>query len=103
MNWWGINLASRHDSDGGFATIADEFASAFLGAGAPGDAAVFAGGLSSIGQTLYFSPGAYAIAGELIDRFGGVPVPCPEQARLLIGGEGADTLGVKIPMDGAAP
>jgi hypothetical protein len=78
MPWYRITLTMQVATIGEHRVIQKEFEAILSASGNPRNAGLF--GSANVGAktlTLYFSPGAYAIAANLIDRYGGQACEAP--------------------------
>ena len=89
--WYRVRVPAAECGTGGRA-LQNDFERLFTKNGAPKNAALF-GSKEVEHHSYYFSPGAVAIAGGLIQHFGGVPSPPPNEDEctplLLVGHAGS--------------
>ncbi|HEY5177843.1 MAG TPA: hypothetical protein VII95_20000 [Terriglobales bacterium] len=83
--WFNVTLSGANGAADQWA-IQSEFSRLWLTNGSPRDAALFCALLGDLpdGDSLYFSPRASEIAGELIARYSGTECPIPSASELVL-------------------
>ena len=81
--WWKVDVGLERP----IGPIQSEFITLFLAQGGPQGAALFCDVLGHRGTAIFFSPGAAAIAGSVLLRYGGRPCDQPAEGIFLAGHE----------------